>query len=157
MKKYMSYIKIALTVLLVVFILVDTGKDASSNAEIEDVSAQVVKAAKLSEETPAGNRMVKRFYGLNPGDYEGVVLYAPKDNMDVNELLIVKLKDTSQSKAVESAIRQRPDTQLKSFEGYGAEQTAPLETHKLQVKGNYIFFMVGDRAAAAQKAFLKSL
>ena len=45
MKKYMSYIKIALTVLLVVFILVDTGKDASSNAEIEDVSAQVVKAA----------------------------------------------------------------------------------------------------------------
>ena len=142
MKKYMSYIKIALTVLLVVFILVDTGKDASSNAEIEDVSAQVVKAAKLSEETPAGNRMVKRFYGLNPGDYEGVVLYAPKDNMDVNELLIVKLKDTSQSKAVESAIRQRRDTQLKSFEGYG---------------GNYIFFMVGDRAAAAQKAFLKSL
>ena len=107
MKKYMSYIKIALTVLLVVFILVDTGKDASSNAEIEDVSAQVVKAAKLSEETPAGNRMVKRFYGLNPGDYEGVVLYAPKDNTDVNELLIVKLKDTSQSKAVESAIRQR--------------------------------------------------
>ena len=74
MKKYMSYIKIALTVLLVVFILVDTGKDASSNAEIEDVSAQVVKAAKLSEETPAGNRMVKRCYGLNPGDYEGVVL-----------------------------------------------------------------------------------
>ena len=157
MKKYMSYRKIALTVLLVVFILVDTGKDASSNAEIEDVSAQVVKAAKLSEETPAGNRMVKRFYGLNPGDYEGVVLYAPKDNMDVNELLIVKLKDTSQSKAVESAIRQRLDTQLKSFEGYGAEQTALLEAHKLQVKGNYIFFMVGDRAAAAQKAFLKSL
>ena len=82
---------------------------------------------------------------------------APKDNMDVNELLIVKLKDTSQSKAVESAIRQRLDTQLKSFEGYGAEQTALLEAHKLQVKGNYIFFMVGDRAAAAQKAFLKSL
>ncbi len=157
MKKYMSYIKIALTVLLVVFILVDAGKDASSSADIKDVSAQVVKAAKLTEETPAGSRLVKRFYGINPGDYEGVVLYAPKDNMDVNEMLIVKLKDKSQSKIVEAAIQERLDTQLKSFEGYGAEQTALLNEHKLQVKGNYIFYMVGDRAAAAQKAFLKSL
>ena len=155
MKKYMSYIKIALTVLLVVFILVDTGKDASSNAEIEDVSAQVVKAAKLSAETPAGNRMVKRFYGLNSGDYEEVVF--ARKIICREAKVIVKLKDISQSKAVESAIRQRLDTQLKGFEGYGAEQTALLEAHKLQVKGNYIFFMVGDRAAAAQKAFLKSL
>lgn len=157
MKKYMSYIKIALTVLLVVFILVDAGKDASSNADIKEVSAQTAKAAKLTEETPAGNRLVKRFYGLNPEDYEGVVLYAPKDNMDVNEMLIVKLKDKSQSKTVEAAIQERLDTQLKSFEGYGAEQTALLKAHKLKVKGNYIFYMVGDRAAAAQKAFLKSL
>lgn len=100
--------------------------------------------------------MVKRFYGLNPGDYESVVLYAPADNMDVQELLVVKLKESSQRAEVEAAIQGRLDTQLKSFEGYGAEQTALLEAHVLRVKGNYVFYIVHERAAEAGAAFEKS-
>ena len=157
MKKYFSYIKIALVVLLLLFIVIDVKRDAESHSDINTVAAQVAKAADVGKESYAQERMIKRFYSLNPKEYEGAVLYAPKDNMDVNEIFIVKLKDKSQSETVEEAVQKRLETQLKSFEGYGAEQTALLEAHKLQVKGNYIFFMVGDRAAAAQKAFLKSL
>lgn len=157
MKNYYKYIKIALIVFLMIFILFDMMKDGNSNADIETVAKNTAKAAGFEETEPAESRMVKRFYGLNPKDYEGAVLYAPKDNMDVNELFIVKLKSESQKAEVEEAIGERLETQLKSFEGYGAEQVALLNKHVLEVKGNYVFYMVGEKGKDAQKAFLNSL
>lgn len=156
-KKYLSYIKIVLAVLLLIFIIADVSFDQSSGTDIKTVAVQVAKAAEIDVDAAAEERMIKRFYGLNPKDYEGAVLYAPKDNMDVNEIFIVKLKDKSQVKSVEEAIQKRLDTQLKSFEGYGAEQTALLKAHILEVRGNYIFYMVGEKAGNTQKAFLESL
>ena len=123
-EKYFSYIKIALVVLLLLFIVIDVKRDAESHSDINTVAAQVAKAADVGKESYAQERMIKRFYSLNPKEYEGAVLYAPKDNMDVNEIFIVKLKDKSQSETVEEAVQKRLETQLKSFEGYGAEQTA---------------------------------
>ena len=101
--------------------------------------------------------MVKRFYGLNPKDYEGAILYAPSDNMDAKELFLIKLTDVSQSDAVQDAIEERLDTQKKSFEGYGAEQTKLLNDHVLEVKGNYILYYVGGNTSKVRQAFLDSL
>lgn len=58
---------------------------------------------------------------------------------------------------MKAAVQKRLETQLKSFEGYGAEQVALLKAHVLEVRGNYIFYMVGEKAADAQKVFLESL
>ena len=157
MRKFYPHLKILLTVLLIVFVISSlTGGDISS-ADMQTVAGQVVKGTKFEQMSPAENRIIKRFYGLNANDYESVVLYAPGDNMDVHELLLVKLKDLSQQKTVEDAVGKRLETQLNSFEGYGAEQVALLNKSVTIVKGNYIFFMVDEDAAKAQKAFLKSL
>lgn len=152
-----AYIKIALAAVLVLFIVFDLSNEPDSSAQIETVAENVVKAAGLQSSEPAEARMVKRFYGLNPKDYEGAVLYAPVDNMDAHEMFLVKLKDDTQKKTVEDAIEERLDTQLKSFEGYGAEQTALLEKHVLSVKGNYVLYIVGEYAQEAQEAFAESL
>lgn len=150
-------IKIALTAALLVFIILDMVNDPISSAEIETVAENVVKAADFQGMEQAEARMVKRFYGLNPKDYEGAVLYAPVDNMDAHELFLVKLEDVSQMKSVQDAIEERLNTQLKSFEGYGAEQTALLKEHVLMKKGNYVLYVVGEHADDVRKAFKESL
>ncbi|MCI9634506.1 MAG: DUF4358 domain-containing protein, partial [Ruminococcus sp.] len=147
----------ALAALLLLFAVLDMANDPISSAGIESVAKQVVKAAEFQGMEQAEARMVKRFYGLNPKDYEGAVLYAPIDNMDAHEMFLVKLKDNSQKKQVQDAIRERLDTQLKSFEGYGAEQTALLKKHVLLEKGNFVLYVVGEHASDAQEAFVKSL
>lgn len=157
MKKYASYIKIILVILLLVFIIIDVGSDKVSKTDIETVKKEVNKVSGFAEVPEAENRLIKRFYGLTPSEYEDVILYAPQDDMAVDEMLIVKLKDVSQQEAVQTAVEKRLDTQLKSFEGYGAEQVAMLNKHVLSVEGNYIFYMVGENAQEAQKAFLGSL
>lgn len=157
MKKYATYIKYVLTVLLLVFIIIDVGGDKISKADFETVKKNANKMSGFADVPEAENRTIKRFYGLDPNDYEGIVLYAPQDDMAVDEMLIVKLKDISQQEMVEQAIEQRLDTQLTSFEGYGAEQVALLKKHVLNIEGNYIFYMVGEKTQEAQKAFLNSL
>ena len=156
-KKHFTHIKKIFIVLLAVFILFDLFGDRTSKADINAVADETAKAAGFDDMTRAENRMMKRFYGVNPKEYDGAVLYAPQDNMDVHELFIVKLKDVSQQETIERAIEERLDTQIKSFEGYGAEQVALLQKHVLEVKGNYVFYMVGENAQAARKAFLNSL
>lgn len=156
-KKHFTHIKKIFIVLLAVFILFDLFGDRTSKADINAVADETAKAAGFDDMTRAENRMIKRFYGVNPKEYDGAVLYAPQDNMDVHELFVVKLKDVSQQETIERAIEERLDTQIKSFEGYGAEQVALLKKHVLEVKGNYVFYMVGENAQAARKAFLNSL
>lgn len=151
------YIKYGLSALLLLFIILDLANDPVSSAGIETVAENVARAAEFQGMEQAEARMVKRFYGLNPKDYEGAVLYAPIDNMDAHEMFLVKLKDNGQKKQVERAIEERLDTQLKSFEGYGAEQTALLKKHVFLEKGNFVLYVVGEHASDAQEAFIKSL
>ena len=157
MKNYYTYIKITLVVLLLGFIVFDMRRDPISNAQIDTVEKAVVSVSDFKDASPSENRMVKRFYGLNPKDYEGAILYAPSDNMDAKELFLIKLTDVSQSDAVQDAIEERLDTQKKSFEGYGAEQTKLLTDHVLEVKGNYILYYVGGNTSKVRQAFLDSL
>lgn len=153
MKRYATYIKYALTILVLVFIIVDVNGDKISTSDIETVKNEVNKVSGFANIPEAENRTIKRFYGLDPSEYEGIIAYVPQDDMAVDEMVIVKLKDTSQQEVVEQALEQRVDTQLKSFEGYGAEQVAILKKHVLNVEGNYIFYMVGENTKEAQKAF----
>ena len=131
--------------------------EASSNASIEEVESAVTATMDLSGMEKASNRMMKRLYGLNANDYEGAVLYISTFNMDVEELLIVKVKDISQTETVSAAAESRKETQLTNFDGYGVEQCQLLNDSILNVRGNYIFFVVSPNAKEAEKAFLGSL
>ena len=77
--------------------------------------------------------------------------------MNAQELLIVKLKDSSQAEAVTNAINSRLETQKSSFEGYGIEQFDMLENHILDVQGNFILYIVHPDATKADQAFRNSL
>ena len=151
-------IKGALLVLLFVFIIALSSRGKISNADFETVSKAVVEASTdmaSMQETDA--QMVKRLYGLNPSDYEGLMLYYPTTNMGAEEIFLVKLKDISQSEAVEKAIEARKASQMASFDGYGLTQYAMLENSKIELHGNYILYIVSPNDQPVIKAFEDAL
>ena len=78
--------------------------------------------------------------------------------MGAEELLIVKLSDMSQQDSVRAAAEKRLATQKTTFEGYCGEQCDLLTNHSiLEVRGNYILFVVHNSCDDALKAFLKAL
>ena len=85
-----------LVILLIAFLVLLQSDGKISDTSIEDVSAAATDSLDMSAMQAADSNMIKRLYGLNPSEYEGIVLYYPVTNMDAQELLIVRMKDTSQ-------------------------------------------------------------
>lgn len=155
--KFITPIRIGMVFALVIFIIFLQFGTRDSKASLKTVTDSVMKKVDTKAIEESTNRMFKKFYGLNANDYEGVTLYAPKTNMDAEEVLIIKLKDSSQAEAVAEAINTRLETQKSSFEGYGVEQFALLEKHILDIQGNFILYIVHPDAGKADQAFRDSL
>ena len=134
------------------------GGNTVSNADPLEVAEAVVETIDMENMLEADNQLIKRFYGLDPASFEGCVLYYPTTNMMAEEVLIVKLKDMSQQEQVRTAIEKRIETQKTTFEGYGVEQFDLLTNNAvIEVRGNFILFVVNADSAEAQKAFLKAI
>ena len=143
---------------VVVYLVVLFGGNTVSSAAFSDVCAAVMDVVDTVNMQEAENRMVKRLYGLDPGSFEGCSLYYPTTNMGAEEVLILKLADTTQQEAVVAAAEQRLQTQRNTFEGYGVEQFDLLTNHYvLQVQGNFVLFAVGEFSGDAVAAFRDAL
>lgn len=148
----------AAAVLGIVCLIVLFGGNSISGAEPREVADAVTGVIDMENMLEADNQLVKRFYGLDPSAYDGCILYYPNTNMMAEEVLIVKLKDLSQQQTVKEAIEARLQTQKNTFEGYGVEQYDMLTNHcYVEVRGNYVLFVVNPNADAARKAFLGAL
>lgn len=154
---YLKYIRIAMVVGLLGFMVVLQVGIRNSAADINDVVSAILVEVNTEGMEEGTNRKLKKFYGLNASDYEGTALYAPVSNMDAEELLVVKLKDSSQAESVQAAVEKRLQTQKDSFEGYGIEQFALLEDSVLDVRGNYILYVVHKDADKIKQIFRDSL
>ena len=144
--------------LVIALILGHTLKNRVSTADFSAVEEAVVPTVLCDAMKKADAQLIKRLYGINPADYEGLTLYAPVSNIDARELLLVKLSDVSQQAAVVAATEQRLRTQTNAFDGYGTDQYALLTGHSvIEAHGNYVMFVVSENEAAAKAAFLAAL
>ena len=148
-----AVVLVALISLVVMF-----GGNTASSAKAEDVAAAVVETIDMTNMVQAENQMIKRLYGLDPASFESCILYYPTTNMMAEELLIVKLADMSQQEMVRAAAQNRLATQKNTFEGYGVEQFDMLTNRSvIEIRGNYVLFVVNANCDAARKAFLGAL
>ena len=155
--KLFAVLMVACAALLGVFIFRDFAGEKESAAAFDEVKSAVFSQADLSAMKEADEQMVKRLYGLNPADYEGFSLYYPSTNMGAEELLLVKLRDTSQMEDLKAAAENRVAAQKNSFEGYGVSQTELLSNSVLDARGNYLLLAVAENAEALRRAFLQAL
>lgn len=142
----------------VISLFVMFGGNTASTAQPEAVAEAVTQTIDMTNMVEADNQMVKRLYGLDPASFEGCILYYPTTNMMAEELLIIKLSDMSQQEAVRTAVEARLQTQKNTFEGYGVEQFDMLTNHSiLDIRGNYVLFVVNTNCDAALTAFRGAL
>lgn len=155
--RILRFISLLMTAALVVVIFVYLVRSEGSSKPIDEVAAQVTGLFENDKSEKSPERMLKKHYGLNAQDYEGVVLYSPISNMDAEELLIVKLLSTDQMDPLMEAVQERLDSQTNIYEGYAPEQY-DLCTHAvLDPEGNYFLFVVHENADQIQDAFRQAL
>ena len=132
-------------------------RNRESTVPASDVFKKVEQSVQTDKMEKTTDRYFKKYYGLNAADYDAVLYYAPVSNMDAEELLVIKLKNTNQADAVTDAILKRQSDKENSFEGYAPEQYALAQDYILDVQGNYILFVVDPKAEEIDNAFAGAL
>lgn len=132
-------------------------RNRESTVPASDVFKKVEQTVKTEKMEKTTDRYFKKYYGLNAADYDSVLYYAPVSNMDAEELLVIKLKNSDQADAVTDAILKRQSDKEQSFEGYAPEQYALAQDYILDVQGNYILFVVDPKAEEIDNAFAGAL
>lgn len=142
---------------IAVFIFLISGQEAESAAAFPDVFAAVSAAADKTDMQEADNQMIRRLYGLDPADYEGIACLYPTTNMGAEELLVIKLASPDQRETAAAAVTARRDAQRAAFDGYGIEQCAMLDRSVIEVRGNYILFVCAEDTQPVVDAFRGAL
>ena len=153
----LNVVKYAMVGVFIAYIVFLLSREGGNTATIKTIRKNVMAVTTEKGMTKGTTQDLKKYYGLNASDYDGVMLYIPDDVMSVNEILVVKLKDKSQAEQVEEAASKRLDTQKTSFEGYGAEQTKLISSAVLESRGYYVILAVSKDADDIYAAFKNSL
>ncbi|MDD6024461.1 MAG: DUF4358 domain-containing protein [Oscillospiraceae bacterium] len=144
-------------ILLLVFMFFQLSSLRTSSTDFDTMKEAVLASADLTPMVEADAQSLKRLYGLDGNDFEGVMLYYPTTNMGAEEILLVKLTATSQQEAVKTAMETRIANQMNSFDGYGITQYEMLEKAVVEVQGNYLLMVVAENPAPVRQAFLDAL
>ena len=149
-----KYILMGLIVVYVIVVFVYT---SGSDKPFSAVKKQVEKTIDTGEMQDVSERGLKRYYGLNSADYDGVMLYISDNSMSAQEVLLVKVKDSSQAGEVEAAVTERLKNRENVFAGYAPDEVKLLKSAERSTRGDYIFLAVMTDAQKYKKAFSKSL
>lgn len=139
--KYKLYYTFLSAAVITVFILL------YQVLEIKDIDAAQINTAVVNStdvsvmQKDDGNNL-RKVYGLNKRDFEQYIHYAPKSNMEANEILILKLKDEKNADSVKAVIEERIKKESDSFKNYNKEQYEILKNHILESKDGYIILIV---------------
>lgn len=144
-------------ILLLVFGLEGLIRGSGRQADFQVLSGQVLKEMDLDEMQQGDERMLRRLYGLNAGEFLNWTLYISKDNMDVKELLLLEAAAPEEVALAEQAVRKRLEIQEHNFEGYGPEQLQLLKKSVIRVEGSCLLFVVAEDPETVKDGFVRAL
>ncbi len=107
--------------------------------------------------SPRDAMALRKYYGLDASEMEGFCLCLPSSNMDAAELLIVVMKDQSQTEIVKNAMETRLKNQIGVFESYGVDQMRLLDQAEIITEGRYAVFICAENSAKAGAALRRLL
>lgn len=99
---------------------------------------------------------LRRFFGITNADFEDFLFFKPAYTMDVNEILILKLKDKNDLNSIKDKIDERVQNQIETFGSYGPLQCAMLEDYIIKQKGDYLFYCVSTDSEKIYEIFKES-
>ena len=147
-------IEIFCVVFLVCFIAIISREDAYSDKTPKEVFNAVKVEMNMDGLAKVNKNKIKKDFGIDFQGVDSFLYYASDSIMNVDEVMIIKLKEGYKADATLEKIEKRVKDKQVLFEGYAPEQSALLKDYVLTYKNGFIFYAVGDGATDALTTFL---
>ena len=131
--RYGRILKCALLVVLFAFLAIVYSRENAKDVSMDKIEAQLIKKTNIEK---------LQFIGLDANNYEAVLYYKSKEALSVDEVLVIKVKNKSDVKAVKDAVEKRITSQIEAFDNYGPEQVKELKNAIVTSRGKYVFYGV---------------
>ena len=154
MPRFMAILCAVLTMAFVFFV---TRQAPVSDKTAEEIAAQLTESFDTEGLTLRSGGEFKKTFLLSAGDYDGVVYYSADSVMDVRELLLVRLKDESQSQELTEVLRKRIEDKIVLFNGYAPEEEALLGSYVLESSQGFVLFAVCSHPDKVLETFKEAL
>ncbi|MGL4739582.1 MAG: DUF4358 domain-containing protein [Sarcina sp.] len=128
----------------------------NTNIDLSILDAKFHNDIVMDNFKSGNSKDLRRFFGITSSDFEEFIFFKPAYTMDVNEILILKLKDKSDLNSLKDKIDIRVQKQIDTFGSYGPLQCSILEDYIIKQKGDYIFYCVSSDSEKIYKIFKES-
>lgn len=134
------------------------GGKAAATISAAEVGERIGQAVSLLENMKQGDATkLKKLYGIDAGEIESFVLYTASSNVKADELVVIQVKNASQTEEVQARIVQRIEAQTKKMKDYRPDEYYLINKHVLKINGPYVLFAVSKDAAKMGQAFDEAL
>ncbi|ERJ80350.1 hypothetical protein HMPREF1987_01982 [Peptostreptococcaceae bacterium oral taxon 113 str. W5053] len=135
--------KIVALILMTVLLLASCTGGAKAST-FEDVKKIVEENINLESFSQEGNQGLAYNYEIKDTDVEKYLYYAPRTNIQTNEILILQAKSKEDIPALEDKINKRLENLKKDFEGYLPQQAELIDKKFYKVQDNLIILVVAN-------------
>ena len=150
-------IEIICVVFLVCFIFIISADDTYSDKTVGEVVNAVSAEVNMEELSSFKKNKVKQEFGIDFSGIDSFAYYASDSVMNVDELLVIKLREGVKADDITGIIEARAKDKQVLFEGYAPEQSALLKNYVLSSKNGFVFYAVGEDATDALGIFLSAV
>ena len=148
--KYRNYYLIEIAIIIALFIGLYPILSVKT-ADMAKIKSDLAETINLDFVNVGDEKTLKNLYYINKNDIEDFISYAPKSNMEVEEILVLKTKEGTDISEIKSKIDKRLQKQGESFKNYRPEKYNIIENAVLEEEGQYLIFIVSENASAIKK------
>lgn len=128
-------------------------KTEVKDVSVKDISSKIEQAVDISKLRVGDSKKLKKLYEIEAEEVEEFVLFTPPSNIKVDELLLLKIKDSEKLDEIKEKITKRIEKQKECYKDYLPDECFLLEKHVLKNNGNYILFVVSKDAEKIESTF----
>lgn len=149
-EKYKKYYLIEMAIIVTLFIGLYPMLNIKT-ANIAEIKTALEENINLDLVNLGDEKTLKNLYYINRNDIEDFISYAPKSNMEVEEILVLKVKEGTGISEIKSKISKRLQKQGESFKNYRPEKYNIIENAVLEEEGQYLIFIVSENTSSIHK------
>lgn len=153
--------KILITLFLLIFSTCifsacSNSAESNKNVAIKDISEKISSVTDVSQMKEGNAEKLKKLYNIDSKESEEFILYTASSNIKVDEIAVIKVKDSNQIENIKKKISKRIEKQSTSFKDYLPKEYNLIEKHVLKNKDNYVIFIISQDAEKIEKVIDES-
>lgn len=145
--------KVALVVILIAFIVSVYSTRNANDVPLSGINDQLCAQTKIEKMEKCNARQLLQNIGINASAYDSFLYYKSKNNMNADEVLILKAKNTGSLDDAVDAVEEYADSRAKTFGQYAPKEAAKQKNAIIQQRGKYLFYCAAAKPEKYEEVF----